>query len=90
MMRFYAVQPSELLNLDNEMVCHLWSAIDCLEAHEQLVTLESNVYPDLKENPRRKIYDGLKRRLFKVEEKKEARALTTLDIARMLGGGSVR
>lgn len=84
MVRFYGVG---VLALDADLGDKLFKSIECLEAEEDLRMIQLLDFPHLKEEPRRKIFKDLKKRLDRNVEKEEGKALTLEELGRVIQNG---
>jgi len=79
------MQPSELFSLDNETANVLFNQIEQIEAIESLQAISVVSYPEIKEENRRKLFNSIKQKAMPA--KKQDKAITTEDLALILGGG---
>lgn len=79
--------PSELFNLDNELVNQMLLAIPALEAHEQLLQMRVADYPTMKNTNRMKLFKHLNKLSNPSIIEDEIRPLTLDKLAEILNQG---
>ena len=87
-MRYYSIQPSEMENLDNDYANKLLECIPIIDAREALVGIKIAEYPYLKPEGQKKTFRDLKKQANPTILKREARAITTIELAQLLSKGS--